>query len=186
MRQTSQLEVAQASSLVFRNTPQPTDADSVRKLAEATGLFSPSEIEVAVELVIAALHAGVASGYRFLFADCDGRPCGYTCYGPVPCTADSFDLYWIVVDAAHQGRGIGRLLLEETERLIHHAGGRRVYAETSSRRQYHPTRTFYRHTGFRQVARLKDFYAPGDAKIIFCKQPASVSVQSGSPLSSKE
>jgi hypothetical protein len=44
-----------------------------------------------------------------------------------------------------------------------------VYAETSSRPQYEPTRSFYRACGYRLEARLEDFYAPGDGKVIFLK-----------------
>jgi ribosomal protein S18 acetylase RimI-like enzyme len=153
----------------LRTTARQDDPDAIRALTAATGFFSQSEVDVAVELVETALRAGPASGYWFLFAERRKRVCGYTCYGPVPCTQSSFDLYWIVVDAASQGQGIGRHLLNQTERLIHKAGGRRIYAETSSRRQYRPTRTFYCHTGFRQVARLKEFYAPGDDKVVYCK-----------------
>lgn len=155
--------------LVFRAVLEQGDAALVRHLAAATGFFSPSEVGVAVELVETALRDGAVSGYFFLFAQRGERTCGYTCFGPVPCTVHSFDLYWIVVDATFQGQGVGRRLLTQTEQIIHNAGGRRMYAETSSRAQYRPTRTFYRHTGFRQVARLKDFYAPGDSKIIYCK-----------------
>ena len=50
------------------------------------------------------------------------------------------------------------------------AGGRRLYAETSGRAQYRPTRRFYRRAGFRREARLRDFYAPGDDKLIFVKE----------------
>lgn len=155
--------------LVFRTSLRSSDAALVRSLAAATGFFSLSEVRVAVELAETAARDGAASGYSFLFAQRGGQTCGYTCFGAVPCTAGSFDLYWIVVDSSFQGQGIGRCLLTQTEKLIHDAGGRRVYAETSSRAQYRPTRSFYRHTGFRQVARLKGFYSAGDNKIIFCK-----------------
>ena len=81
----------------------------------------------------------------------------------------SFDLYWIVVDRSLQGRKIGRVLLEKTEQLVRAAGGRRVYAETSGRDQYSPTRGFYLRRGYRQDAVLRDFYAPGDDKVVFVK-----------------
>ncbi|MGH8501792.1 MAG: GNAT family N-acetyltransferase [Gammaproteobacteria bacterium] len=158
-----------AGALTFRADLCRADIDRVRNVTEATGFFSASEVEVAVELIEATFDQGATSGYSFLFAERGGTICGYTCFGPVPCTAASFDLYWIVVDAACQGQGIGKRLLVRTEQLIREAGGRQLYAETSSRRQYRPTRAFYRHAGFLQAARLRDFYAPGDSKIIYCK-----------------
>lgn len=155
--------------LAFRTQVQSTDVEQVRRVTDATGFFSPAEVTVAVELIEVASTQGTVSGYSFLFAEQNGRPRGYACYGLVPCTAHSFDLYWIVVDANYQGQGIGGRLLARAEELICGSDGRQLYAETSSRGQYRPTRAFYRHTGFGQVARLKDFYAPGDSKIIYCK-----------------
>ncbi|MBC7954450.1 MAG: GNAT family N-acetyltransferase, partial [Cytophagales bacterium] len=40
----------------------------------------------------------------------------------------SYDLYWIAVHAEHRGRGLGRRLASEVERLIADRGGTRVYA----------------------------------------------------------
>jgi GNAT superfamily N-acetyltransferase len=134
---------------------------------ESTGVFSPVEAEVAVELVEDRLKRGARSDYAFVFAELDGRTVGYTCYGPIALTASSYDLYWIAVDEACQGRKIGRLLMEKTESLIHAAGGRQIYIETSSRPAYVATRGFYLRCGYQEEAVLKDFYAPGDGKVIY-------------------
>ncbi|WP_123290867.1 GNAT family N-acetyltransferase [Desulfosoma caldarium] len=84
------------------------------------------EIFVANDLAHQSLNLGPESGYFFIIAEISGQVVGYTCYGPIVGTAGRFDLYWIVVHPAYQGRGIGRRLLEETERAIWNAGGRRV------------------------------------------------------------
>ncbi len=101
-----------------------------------------------------------------------GEITGYTCFGPVPGTLSSFDLYWIVVRQDRRGGGIGRALLAQTEEAVASSGGSRLYAETSSRELYEPTRRFYRSAGFRQEAFLENFYSPGDGKIIFVKKIA--------------
>jgi hypothetical protein len=44
-----------------------------------------------------------------------------------------------------------------------------VYIETSNRPQYEPTRGFYLRCGYRIDAVLEDFYAAGDAKVIYVK-----------------
>ena len=98
-------------------------SETVRRLVESTGVFSPVEIDVAVELVDDRLQRGAASDYHFVFAEEEGRTLGYACYGPIALTAASFDLYWIAVDKSLHGRKIGQALLEETEKLI--AAGRR-------------------------------------------------------------
>ena len=94
---------------------------------------------------------------------------GYCAWGAVPLTKRSYDLYWIAVAPGRQGLGIGRQLLERAERAVAARGGGGLYIETSSRPAYRRTRRFYRAAGYRQVARLADFYAPGDDKLVFCK-----------------
>ncbi len=153
----------------FRYEPTAKDRETVRTLVELTGVFSRVEVDVAVELVDERLAKGPSSGYEFVFADRDGRTIGYTCYGPIALTAGSYDLYWIAVDRSCQGQGIGRLLLEKSEELIRTAGGRRIYIETSSRHDYSATRAFYLRCGYYEEAVLKDFYAPGDDKVIYVK-----------------
>ena len=156
--------------LTFREQVGPGDVEPIRSLVETTGFFNPEEVLIAAELVEERLAKGEKSGYHFILAqEPSGRILGYTCYGPVPGTKSSFDLYWIAVDRSCQGRGIGRLLMERTERSAMAMGCSRIYVETSSRGLYAPTRRFYRSCGYREEALLKDFYAPGDSKVIFSK-----------------
>jgi ribosomal protein S18 acetylase RimI-like enzyme len=139
---------------------------------EETGFFSTEEVGVAVELVEVALAQGDAGGYRFLLAESEEGLVGYTCYGPIPATQGSYDLYWIAVSPTRQGSGVGTALLLETERLIREQGGRMIYIETSSREQYRSTRAFYRARGYAEEAVLKDFYRAGDSKVILSKHLA--------------
>jgi D-alanine-D-alanine ligase len=157
-------------SVIFRCDVHPDDREAVRRMVGSTGVFSPVEVDVAVELVDDRLECGPQSDYFFVFAEHEGHAVGYTCYGKIPLTAASFDLYWIAVDKSFHGRKIGRTLLEETEKLIRQAGGRQVYIETSNRHHYAPTRGFYLRCGYRQEALLRDFYAPGDDKVIYVKE----------------
>jgi ribosomal protein S18 acetylase RimI-like enzyme len=134
------------------------------------GVFSDAEVELAVSLADdALLHGAEESGHHFVLATRADRLLGYSCYGPIDGTQGSFDLYWIVVDAAGQGCGLGRALLAHSEARMRERGGRHCYVETSGRRDYAPTRAFYERSGYTAEARLTDFYAPGDDKWIFCK-----------------
>ncbi|HQP29743.1 MAG TPA: GNAT family N-acetyltransferase [Deltaproteobacteria bacterium] len=153
----------------FRYQVLPSDCEDVRRIVDSTGFFYPDEVDMAVELVQAHLEQGPDSGYHFVFAQDAGGVHGYTCYGPVACTRGSFDLYWIAVDKNRQQQGLGRELLEHTEICIQASGGMRVYIETSARELYRPTQRFYERCGYEAEARLKDFYAPGDSKIIYVK-----------------
>jgi ribosomal protein S18 acetylase RimI-like enzyme len=156
-------------SLFFREEVTSGDRQAVGRLVRATGFFSEEEIDIAVELVEERLAKGDASGYFFLFAEAGNRLLGYACFGPIPGTAHSFDLYWIAVDPGKQGRGVGRKLMAMSETLMAQSGCVRVYADTSSRPQYEPTRAFYLSCGYVQEAFFADFYAPGDGKVIFVK-----------------
>jgi len=162
----------------MREAVTTTDVDGVRSLVTRTGFFRPDEIEIAVQLVADRLARGTATGYEFLFAESSGLAgpggelIGYACFGPIPCTMGSYDLYWIAVDPRFQRRGIGRRLLDGVESRVAAAGGRRIYIDTSGRSQYAPTREFYERNGYRQAARLADFYAPGDDRVIYVKAVA--------------
>ncbi|HEV8241477.1 MAG TPA: GNAT family N-acetyltransferase [Thermoanaerobaculia bacterium] len=161
-------------ALTFRDEPRAADLARVREIVDATGFFSPQETAVAVELLDDRLAKGPASDYRFLLAEEDGRVAGYTAYGRIPFTRASWDLYWIAVDPATQGRGVGRALVAESERRMALAGPSRIYVETSSREQYAPTRGFYERCGYQIAATLEDFYAPGDGKVIFVKEVGAI------------
>ena len=145
------------------------DPQRVGRLVDRTGFFHPEEVQVAVELVQERLAKGEASGYYFMVAEQYGRLVGYTCYGPIACTQNSYDLYWIAVHPDFQRKGLGRRLIKETEILIRKAGGNRIYVDTSQRDQYASTRAFYESCGYRLETVLKDFYAPDDGKVIYCK-----------------
>jgi len=153
----------------LRFEPQEQDPARIRKLVQVTGFFSDEEHAVAEELVRERLLRGAESGYHFVFAEQYGRFAGYTCYGPIACTVSSFDIFWIAVHPDVQGRGIGRFLIRETERLIREAGGTRIYVETSQRAQYASTRAFYEGIGYRLDAVVPEFYGPGDNKAIYCR-----------------
>jgi GNAT superfamily N-acetyltransferase len=147
-----------------------SDSAEVARLVKATGFFSPAEVDVAVELVQERRLKGEAGGYHFLMARRgQGDLLGYCCFGPIPCTLSSFNLYWIVVHPDFQGQGLGQRLLAMCEGEIRKLAGTRVYIETSSRPQYHPTRCFYERCGYAPEATLADFYAPGDHKLVYRK-----------------
>jgi D-alanine-D-alanine ligase len=153
----------------YRPFVEPADRDRIREIVASAGIFSGEETEIAVELVDERLSRGAASGYEFLLAEEEGRMVGYTCFGRIPGTASSFDLYWIVVAPGSQRTGAGTRLLAETERLSAEFGATRIYADTSSGTPYETARRFYERGGYRREAFLPDFYRPGDGKVIYVK-----------------
>ena len=80
-----------------------------------------------------------------------------------------YDLYWIVVEAGSQNKGVGKKLLEHAEEFVEKQNGRWLLIETSSQEKYAKTRNFYLRNYFTQVAEIKDFYSVGDNLVIYGK-----------------
>jgi ribosomal protein S18 acetylase RimI-like enzyme len=85
-------------------------------------------------------------------------------------TQGTFDLYWIAVDPDFQGKGMGSKLLDFLEKMVKELKGRILLADTSSVPQYEKTKSFYLKNGFQEVARIPDYYHPGNDRITFCKR----------------
>ena len=155
----------------LRHSVSRLDIEPVGKMVADTGVFSPEEVDCAKELVAEASERGESgSSYRFVFLEQGGDMLGYACYGRVPLTEGSFDLYWLVVDPRYHRRGVAAELLSAVETETERMGGRAIYVETSSTEVYSPARSFYLNQGYKEVSRLKDFYRPGDDRITFLKQ----------------
>jgi GNAT superfamily N-acetyltransferase len=146
------------------------DRGRIEEITRAVGLFRPDEIPVALEVFDEAVHPGPrGEPYSALGADVDGRLVGWICWGPTPCTLGTYDLYWMAVDPALQGAGIGTALVLEMEHRL--AGlARLIVVETAGRPDYAATRSFYQARGYRPTATIPDFYAPGDDQVVFVKQ----------------
>src|SRR5690606_25247291 len=99
----------------------------------------------------------------------DGSLAGYIIYGPTPCTLGTWDIYWIAVAPAFQRGGVGSLLIDEVERRLS-GRARLILVETSGQPLYASTRAFYERRGFTEVARIPDFYADGDDRVILARR----------------
>jgi len=146
------------------------DRPVLKALLEGAGVFRPEEIEVAMELIDHALAKPAQTDYAFLVAEGDDdKVAGYACWGATPCTLGTFDLYWIAADPACHGKGAGHALLLRAEEEMRRRGGRLCVIETSSLPQYEPARRFYLRHGYKVAAEIRDFYAPGDHRLIFTR-----------------
>ena len=146
-------------------------------LLVATAAFSGEEVGVALELFDEAVNrrpersdgpAPVVGDYEFIgaYGDAPDELLGYACFGPTPATEGTYDLYWLAVHPSAQRRGAGRALVQWLERELGRRGARLLVVETSSRADYAHTREFYARGGYAEAARVRDFYAPADDRII--------------------
>jgi len=147
-----------------------TDVPDLIRILETTGAFSDEEVGVAVELLGIVLNDHAQQDYEVAVAEVEGRVVGYVLFGPVPLTQGTFDLYWIAVDPAAQGHGVGRNLMSYVAEKVCDRGGRLVCLETSSQGSYERTRRFYEQAGYMQESCIRDFYRPGDDRLTYVKR----------------
>lgn len=145
------------------------DKAAIMRVLRNTPEFLPHEVIVAEELIDAFLN-DPAAGYHILIADTGGQACGYVCYGETPLTHGTWDIYWVAVDRTLQGKGIGKALMTAAHADIRQAGGRLAVIETSSKPDYNKTRQFHEAVGYREVARIADFYEVRDDLVIMVKR----------------
>lgn len=149
----------------------PQDKKHIHNLLVSTGVFRPEEIKVAMEVVNFTLRHPNKGDY-FIFCALNGSNeiTGYICFGPIPLTESSFDLYWIAVNPRYTSRGVGRKLLNFAESFCRKKGASKIYIDTSSSPNYQASRYFYTKNGYRPICQLDNFYRLGDHKIIFVKE----------------
>jgi ribosomal protein S18 acetylase RimI-like enzyme len=142
----------------------------IAQVAAETGVFRPEEVDVALEVFDDYCDSPGADYWAMGAFSAADELAGFTFYGPTPCTADTWDLYWIAVRPRFQRSGVGRGLIERAERHMASAGARMCVIETSSRDDYSTTRRFYLACGYREAARIADFYDKGDDRVTYVKQ----------------
>ncbi len=152
------------------------DRESLETLILATGAFSASETDVALQVFDEAFPPDEGTGdpdYAFLGV-CDAadtaRLLGYVCYGPIPGNDRGYDVYWIAVHPGVQHRGLGTVLMHEVESRLAAWSARLIVVETSGRAAYALTRAFYARLGYTESGRVRGFYAPDDDRVLFTKR----------------
>ena len=160
------------------------DRSGVFRILENAGNFTPEEVGTALELIDEWLELGEHSGYLTYVLESQGEEgsemLGYACFGPTPLTESTYDLYWIAVDKSKHRGGVGKRLLKFAEEEIARRGGSMLLVETSSQETYGGTIQFYEKTGYELVGKIKEYYKPGDDKLIFMKklaEPAPAAVK---------
>ena len=130
-----------------------------------------SEMTVAYKMIHETFAAPTASDpYQWVVAEETGKVVAFACFGTVPLTKGTFDLYWIAVHPETHAKGVGKTVLLHIEKLIAEQGGHLIVVETSSRHEYAKTRRFYESTmRYETACRIKDFYKKGDDKILYIK-----------------
>ena len=146
------------------------DRTGVINLVRATKNFSEAEVEIAKELIDICIDKSEQTDYYSYVDDENGVIAGFLLLGPTPATTGTYDMYWIAVHPDFQGRGIAQALDEYAMDFVRQRKGYLLIAETSGQPSYERTRAFYRKQHYEEVARIKDYYKPGDDLIVFGKR----------------
>lgn len=148
---------------------KPSDVEELEKLLKKIPNFNEAEVKVAMELIEITVNNPDQTDYNIFVYEEDGKILGYHCTGKRPLTDAVYDLYWIVADPEHSGKGVGKNLLEHAENFVKERKGRWILAETSSKDSYLSTQSFYLRNNYTILSEIKDFYAVGDNLLIFGK-----------------
>jgi ribosomal protein S18 acetylase RimI-like enzyme len=150
----------------------PTEVPRLLELTAATGVFRPDEIDTLRE-VLDDFFAGDGIEHCCHSYKLDSRVVGYVYFAAEEMTDRTWYVWWIAVDPAVQGRGVGRQLLLFAEEEARQRGARVLFVETSGLPGYEATRRFYLNNGYDREAVLRDFYRDGDDMVVFRKRLTS-------------
>lgn len=146
----------------------PGDIEHILSLAEAAGLAAGSELEELAGMLGVFFDGALGDGHQWLVDD-DGSLCAAAYFAPEMMTQGTWNLYFIAVQPALQGQGRGGKLLSHVEHHLKDKGERILIIETSGLASFELTRAFYDKHGYDEEARIREFYAAGDDKVVFRK-----------------
>jgi ribosomal protein S18 acetylase RimI-like enzyme len=143
-------------------------------------MFAPDEMAGFDEMLAGYLD-GTLPDHHWVVAESGNAVVGGGYHAPEPFGDRVWNLYFLAVHPEAHGRGVGgRIVTHVVERLRAAGEGvaRVLLVETSSTPQYDGARAFYLAHGFVEEARIREFYGPGDDKIVFWR---AVSGDPGDP-----
>jgi N-acetylglutamate synthase-like GNAT family acetyltransferase len=141
------------------------DIATIQEVLDCTGLF-PGEM---LPDMVSGFLSGDESRDYWLTCEVDGRVIGF-CYAiPEDLAEGAWNMLALAVHPSRQGKGYGGALVAQLESALKGRSQRILTADTSGAEAFARTREFYRKNGYAEEARIRDFWATGDDKIVFWK-----------------
>jgi ribosomal protein S18 acetylase RimI-like enzyme len=141
------------------------DIASLMLVLDQTGLF-PSEM--LPEMIGNSLDSR-SDAEIWLTCEQNGTAVGF-CYAvPEKLTEGTWNMLALAVLPSLQGTGVGQAIVLALEDVLRRAGHRLLIADTSGASAFNGTRAFYRKIGYAEAARIRDFWAAGNDKVVFWK-----------------
>lgn len=141
------------------------DISALKAVLDETQLF-PSEM---LPDMMNGFLSDQASEDIWLTCEINNQVVGF-CYAvPEALTEGTWNLLAIAIKPSEQREGIGSALVAELEKLLRQRGHRILIVDTSGMDEFANARRFYARNSFTEEARIRDFWAAGDDKIVFWK-----------------
>ncbi|MEM1363305.1 MAG: GNAT family N-acetyltransferase [Pseudomonadota bacterium] len=145
---------------------KPSDTEALQRIVAANQMFPP---EILPDLIAGFFEGPGNSNDLWLCCEIDGAVAGF-CYAvPQELAEGTWNMRAIAVDPSQQRGGVGTALVKALATKLSRRGGRVLIADTSSTADFAQARRFYLKTGYTEEARLRDFWAAGDDKVVFWK-----------------
>lgn len=147
---------------------QPSDRAALLTVAIESGLFDEDQAD-GLGAEIAGYFESPTPTHRWYVHEAGGDVVAAAYVEPELFAEGTWNLQFLAVSSSHQGSGLGAALVAHVEGVLRSSRGRVLIVETSSVESFESTRAFYAKLGFVEEARIRDFYAPGDGKVVFWK-----------------
>lgn len=143
-----------------------TDSDALLAMIKDSGQFDDQGLAHVNEKLDNYL-AGNSEDF-WLTAD-DGEPVGFAYCAPELVTDGTWNLLMLWTRSDRHGQGHGSALVAYVEKILTEKGVRLLIVETSGLPNFETARSFYDKSGFTKEARIRNFFADGDDKIVYIK-----------------
>ena len=144
---------------------QPADLPALKTVIGATDMFPPAMLDD----MIAPFWDPENTADFWLTDVVRETPIAVAYCAPERMTEGTWNLYLIAVHPDHQSGGRGAALMARVEEMVAERGAHLLLVETSGLPEFERTRGFYDRLEYAREAVIRDFYAPGDDKVVFRK-----------------
>ncbi|VVB54040.1 Acetyltransferase (GNAT) family protein [uncultured archaeon] len=148
---------------------EPQDIVRIKSIASDVRVFIKDEVD---EIANSIQHyEKFPEGDELLtyVYNVDGDVAGFVSFG-LGLGNKTYEIYWLGVSPTRQRAGIGSKILRFVEELVKSKGGRIIFIETSSKKDYEPARHLYERMGYVREGSVKDYFDDGDDKVVYSKR----------------
>ncbi|MEM8793299.1 MAG: GNAT family N-acetyltransferase [Pseudomonadota bacterium] len=142
----------------------PDDIAGLTAVLDGTQLF-PSDM---LPDMLAPALAGEGEAF-WLTCHYGGEAVGLCYTVPEELADGTWNMLALAVRPDLQGKSLGAALVSAAEQHLKDKGQRILIVDTSGTEEFALTRKFYAQNGYQEEARIRDFWAEGDDKVIFRK-----------------